>query len=186
MYDPTDRNVELRLIDRPTNIVAFKPIRECDFASVATLAKTIWREHYTTIISREQIEYMLAGRFTPENLQKYVRADDRWMETVRLDSSLIGYCSYALSTTPREMKLEQLYLLPAFHGRGIGRSMLDRAEQQCRLKDCNLLMLQVNKHNEKAIRAYNRAGYRVRGEAVVDIGNGFVMDDFIMEKHLQS
>lgn len=45
-------------------------------------------------------------------------------------------------------------------------------------------MLQVNKRNEKAIRVYRGAGYGVREEVVVDIGSGFVMDDYIMEKRL--
>jgi diamine N-acetyltransferase len=176
---------EAPLIDPTPPSLSLEPIREADFEVVATLARRIWREHYTTIISSEQIEYMIDGRFTTENLRRYVAADDRWLDVLRLDREPVGYCSFALTATPAEMKLEQLYLLPVHHGLGLGRFMLDHVERQCRLRGCGRLMLQVNKRNEKAIRAYRRAGFQHREAVVVDIGNGFVMDDNIMEKILQ-
>ena len=45
-------------------------------------------------------------------------------------------------------------------------------------------MLNVNRNNTKAIRAYERAGWHVAEEIVADIGNGYVMDDYVMSKQL--
>jgi diamine N-acetyltransferase len=167
-----------------------EPLRSMDFEPLAELAKSIWLAHYITIITREQIDYMLDGRFTADNLRRYLDANDRWMDVLRLDDRQVGYCSYALTGGPdpanSEMKLEQLYLLPELHGRGLGKAMLDHVEQRAIQQCCNTLMLQVNKRNEKAIRVYDRAGFKVREEVVVEIGNGFVMDDFIMAKQLQT
>lgn len=125
---------------------------------------------------------MLGSRFEPDNLKRYLGAEERWMEVLSVDDELVGYCSYALTSTEDEMKLEQLYLLPTLHGQGMGKKMLEHIEQRCREEHCSVLMLQVNKRNEKAIRVYRAAGFRVRQEVVVDIGQGFVMDDYIMEK----
>lgn len=161
-----------------------RPLEERDFPRVADLARTIWLEHYTTIITKEQIEYMLDGRFAPANLHGYLSRTKRWMDVLEIDGGLVGYCSYALTGTPGEMKLEQLYLLPRLHGQGFGRRMLEHVERRAVEQDCRVLMLQVNKRNEKAIRVYRGAGYGVREEVVVDIGSGFVMDDYIMEKRL--
>jgi diamine N-acetyltransferase len=165
-----------------TSILA--PLQRADFVPVAKLARRIWLEHYISIISKEQIEYMLSGRFTPENLARYVDAADRWFDVLRVDGDIVGYCSHALLPEPREVKLEQLYLLPALHGRGLGKRMMVHIEAHTRALGRDTLVLQVNKQNTKAASVYLRAGFEVREEAVVGIGQGYVMDDFIMQKRL--
>lgn len=159
-----------------------------DFETLARLAEAIWRSHYAKIIGSAQIDYMLAERYTPEELRLYLNADDRWLMLLRTDSPTgsraIGYCSYALTDDPGEMKLEQLYLLPEHYGKGLGKLMLLRVEEQARMQGRRTLMLQTNKRNDIAIAFYRKAGFTVREEAVFDIGNGFVMDDYVMEKVL--
>ena len=127
---------------------------------------------------------MLADRYTPEKLRPYLNADDRWQMLLRIDDRAVGYCSYALTEVHGEMKLEQLYLLPEYYGQGMGRLMLRHVEEQAKMRGCSRLVLQVNKHNDIAVAFYRKAGFIVCEEAVFDIGNGFVMDDYVMEKAL--
>lgn len=174
--------------------VRLEALAAADFGTLARLAEAIWRAHYTRIISSAQIDYMLAGRYTPEKLSLYLNADDRWLMMLRIDGRAVGYCSYALTDDPgdmkppeiksREMKLEQLYLLPELQGQGLGKLMLRHVEQQARVRGCGTLILQTNKRNDMAIAFYRKAGFTVREEAVFDIGGGFVMDDYVMEKVL--
>ncbi|MEQ1603086.1 MAG: GNAT family N-acetyltransferase [Methylophilaceae bacterium] len=159
-------------------------IQAADFAMVAQLGESIWREHYASIISQAQIDYMLNNRYSAENLRKYVDANDRWLDILKLTDQAIGYCSYALTAEPASMKLEQLYLLAEFRGQGLGGLMLSHVEQQARWQGWHSLILQVNKGNTKPIAIYRKAGFLVREEAVFDIGHGFFMDDFVMEKRL--
>jgi len=160
------------------------PITEADFETMARLGETIWRSHYSPIIGTAQVEYMLAERYSPENLRAYLDADDRWMELLRLDGRPVGYCSHALSAAPGEMKLEQIYLLEECRGKGLGGLMLRHVEARARQRGCRVLMLTVNKHNAASIAVYRKSGFGVREEAAFDIGNGFVMDDYVMEKLL--
>jgi ribosomal protein S18 acetylase RimI-like enzyme len=168
-----------------TDLPKLDPIGPADFEPIAALAREIWLAHYISIITKEQIEYMLDGRFTPANLQRYVGASDRWMYVLRLNEMPVGYCSCALTDVPGEMKLEQLYLQPALHGRGFGKYMLEHVENKARENACETLILQVNKRNTGAIEVYRRTGFRVRKEIVLDIGHGYVMDDFIMQKKIE-
>jgi diamine N-acetyltransferase len=161
-----------------------RPIEERDFDAAAALARAIWLAHYTTIITTEQIEYMLRERFTHDNLRRYLRAEDRWMDLLEVEGELAGYCSYALTSEIGEMKLEQLYLLPRLHGLGLGAMMLGHVERRALERGSRTLILQVNKRNEKAIKLYRRAGFAIREEVVVDIGGGFVMDDYVMARRL--
>jgi diamine N-acetyltransferase len=162
------------------------PLTPADFATVARLGETIWRAHYSKLISLAQIEYMLAGRYTPERLSLYLNAPDRWLKVLRLDNRPVGYCSYSLTEKPGELKLEQLYLLPELHGRGLGRFMLNYVEAEARRLGCDTIMLTVNKGNTSSIIVYERAGFGVHESAVFDIGSGYVMDDFVMKKRLDS
>ncbi|WP_114154607.1 GNAT family N-acetyltransferase [Chromobacterium haemolyticum] len=164
--------------------VCLEPLTSADFPVLATLAGEIWHQHFISMISREQIEYMLAGRYVPEKLSAYLDAPDRWFGLLKLDGRAVGYCSYALTATAGEMKLEQLYLLAEMRGRGLGAYMLDAVERAARQRGCHTLVLTVNKHNAGSIAVYQRRGFLVREEAVFDIGNGFVMDDYVMEKRL--
>jgi ribosomal protein S18 acetylase RimI-like enzyme len=163
--------------------LTLEPLVPQDFDAIAAIARRIWLEHYITIVSREQIEYMLNGRFTAENLSKYIDAKDRWFEVLRVDGEIVGYCSHALQASG-EMKLEQLYLLPALHGLGYGKRMMVHIESRARMRGCDTLVLTVNKQNTKAASVYLRAGFEVREDAVFDIGNGYVMDDYVMAKKL--
>jgi diamine N-acetyltransferase len=161
-----------------------RDLTEADFSTLRALGETIWRQHYSAIISMAQIDYMLAGRYVPEKLRAYLGAQDRWLKLLMVDGNAVGYCSYAFTDTAAEMKLEQLYLLATFKGQGLGGLMLRHVEAQVLAHGKSLLMLTVNKHNTDSLAVYRHAGFTVREEAVFDIGNGYVMDDYVMHKTL--
>ncbi len=163
-----------------------KPLAPTDFSTVSALGGAIWREHYASLVSMDQIDYMLAGRYTPGNLEKYLASVDCWMYLLWLDDRAVGYCSYALTQTPHELKLEQLYLLPELHGHGLGSFMLRHVNAEARRLGCQTIMLTVNKGNHSSIAVYLKSGFVVRESVTFDIGNGYVMDDYVMEKRLDS
>jgi ribosomal protein S18 acetylase RimI-like enzyme len=168
--------------------VSLTPVAEPDFAVVRELAGTIWRQHYSGIITAAQIDYMLAGRFSDEALREHVQAADRWLELLRVSGKPVGYCGYELAgmdgneASPVAMKLGQLYVLKSHRGMGLGRYMLRHVEDRARERGSGRLWLQVNKTNTAAIKFYRAAGFVVVQEAVFDIGGGFVMDDYVMAK----
>ena len=159
------------------------PITAADFSVVASLGERIWRQHYASIISASQIEYMLAGRYAPNKLVAYINADDRWLLVVREGGDAVGYFSYA-RLSAEEMKLEQLYLLAERRGRGLGSLMMTHVEAHARTLGCTRVVLTVNKRNTSSIAIYEARGFVIRESAVFDIGDGYVMDDSVMVKML--
>src|SRR5258706_16221512 len=108
--------------------VRIAPIGPDDFATVAALGDRIWRQHYASIVSPAQLDYMLARRYTPENLARDVGAADQGMFVVRVDGEPVGYFSYK-AISADEMKLEQLDLIAEMRGRGVGAGMKDQVER---------------------------------------------------------
>jgi len=167
-----------------TEDIRLDPLTQSDFAALAALATTIWHEHYGSFIERAQLDYMLEGRFSAENLRRYLDSDSRWMRVLRVDGEMVGYCSHALGEKPDEIKLEQLYLLAAHKGKGLGGRMMRHIEDASRALGRTVLFLTVNKGNADSIAIYRKSGFTVREAAVFDIGRGYVMDDYVMEKRL--
>lgn len=159
------------------------PVTEAEFADLRDLAGTIWREHYASIITPAQIEYMLAGRFNDEALRACCASPGKWLELLRVAGTLVGYCGYELAPDdPAALKLGQLYVLRSHRGHGLGRLMLTHVEARARELGRTRLLLQVNKRNAGAIGFYAAAGFTLRCGAVFDIGGGYVMDDYVLEK----
>ena len=161
--------------------VCLQPLRAAQFERLAALAGRIWREHYPGIISHAQIDYMLRGRFAPAALERYLHADRQWLDLLYRGDAPIGYCSYACADDPEVLKLEQLYLGAEQRGRGYGSLMLRHVESRARAMGVRRIVLTVNKANAASIAVYAARGFEVRAEIRVDIGEGFVMDDYVME-----
>ncbi|HUJ28870.1 MAG TPA: GNAT family N-acetyltransferase [Myxococcales bacterium] len=158
-----------------------RPATADELPLVSELAGRIWRAHYPAIIGSAQVEYMLAWMYDVAQLRRDVERGVVY-ELLLEGGRAVGFCGY--EPIGRELKLHKLYLEVSEHGRGLGSQMLKHVEDQARRRGLPTVVLGVNRGNAKAIRAYERNGYRVRQELKTDIGGGFVMDDFIMEKQV--
>jgi len=157
---------------------------EADLSAISNLAGVIWRACYPGIITNEQIDYMLARMYALEVLRDETRSQGIRYDQLLVDGKLVGFASYGPTAEPGVIKLHKLYLLPELHGRGLGSCLLQHVEQEVRAGGGRRLILSVNKRNAKAVAAYRRNGFVVADSVVTDIGNGFVMDDYIMAKDL--
>ena len=143
---------------------------------IARLAGIVWRADYPGIISPEQIEYMLQTRYDPTVVRREMAEGVRYVGFLD-GGEFLGFASYGPSGN--EVKLHKLYVHPDHQRRGLGSALIRHVENASHGRT---LMLTVNKRNEKAISAYRKNGFAVRDSIVVDIGNGFVMDDYVMAK----
>jgi ribosomal protein S18 acetylase RimI-like enzyme len=157
---------------------------EDDLDAVASLAGVVWRQHYPGIITHEQIEYMLANGYSRPVLSTFISGDGSGLELARVGDRLIGFAAYRRNDAPDELKVEKLYIHQDYQGHGVGSRLIDKIEREGRAQGCSTLVLNVNKNNVRAIRAYEKNGFAIREATVVDIGGGFVMDDYIMAKSL--
>ena len=150
---------------------------------ISALAAVIWHAHYPGIIPLEQVDYMLARMYDVEVMRKEMDSGivyDRLLVT----GELTGFASYGPNSNSGELKLHKLYVHPERQRQGLGTLLLNHVEATARQRAFTHLVLAVNKRNQQAIAAYLKHGFTVRESVVVDIGGGFVMDDYVMEKAL--
>jgi ribosomal protein S18 acetylase RimI-like enzyme len=163
-------------------MLLFQAAQEDDIPALRALAERIWRGSYAEMISPEQMDYMLGRMYSEETIRRELAEGVLW-ELVWLSGEPIGFLSITFGTDG-VAKLNKLYLLPEFQGRGLGQGMLARVFAVAVERGAREVRLQVNKGNVRAQRVYERAGFRIAEAAVFDIGGGFVMDDFVMVRPL--
>ena len=162
-------------------VSGFRRATPRDIEPLCILAREIWRAHYPPIIGQAQTEYMLAQRYTAEVLRDEFARKEIWWAVAYEDEALVGFASFHLHD-PAELKIDKLYVRADHQRKGIGESFIRHASELARACGQSTLVLAVNKRNANAIAAYRKHGFEIREAVVKDIGEGFVMDDYVMAR----
>ena len=149
-------------------------------AIVKELAYKIWPNAYETILSKAQLNYMLEMIYSIDSLEKQFDNGHIFL-LIEDDQNFIGFASYELNcNNSNKTKLQKLYVLPEIQGKGMGKQVIDYIKEKVVLSNNLALFLNVNKFN-KAKDFYQKYGFQIIKEEVIDIGNDYIMDDYVME-----
>jgi len=159
----------------------FQSASTLDIETIRELAHRIWHTCYPGMISYKQIEFMLDLMYSPQKLALDLHHGVRY-EIAMHAGKPVGYLGHELLAGGVVLHLHKIYLAPELHGQGHGQAMLAYVFQQATHIGATTVELRVNKLNARAVTAYERAGFVVAESLVQQIGQGFVMDDFVMRK----
>ena len=162
--------------------IAIVRARHEQLPAVQRLAERIWRAHYPGIITDGQIEFMLERGYAIETLAFFLDAADRGLELATVDGTIAGFAAWYVTDNRAEAKIDKLYVLQPLQRQGIGGRLIACVEGHARAAGARTLALNVNKNNTQAVDAYHKHGFAVREPVMVDIGHGYVMDDYVMAK----
>jgi GNAT superfamily N-acetyltransferase len=154
-----------------------KPASKEELFLVQDLAYQIWPAYYETIISMEQIEFMLRNFYSIEALGEQAEKGHQFF-LVWDYKKAIGFLSLS-DQARQEMKIEKLYLLPEIRGKGMGKACIDFAKTELRRKKYKTLILNVNRFNNSR-DFYFHQGFRIRESLDIPL-HGFWLNDFILE-----
>ncbi len=153
-----------------------------DYSIIEKLANTIWREYYISILGLMQVEYMLTKYQTESAIATQVDNGFEYF-IINYKNKDVGYLSVIKENDT--LFLSKIYILKNYRGRKIGKTAMQFIYDKAKNMNCNKVVLTVNKHNSNTISAYEKLGFKNIGSIVKDIGNGFVMDDYKMEKSIE-
>jgi len=153
-----------------------------DASTIRNLAQLIWPEAYGEIISKEQIEYMLELMYSEKSLKEQMEKGHQFILAMN-DDLPIGFAAFSKKSDeePKIFRLHKLYVLPRQHAQGVGSFLLNYLIAESKAAGAILLELNVNKFNI-AKQFYDKKGFTILREEVLDIGEGYVMDDYVMVK----
>ena len=160
-------------------MLEFVEVKLNDIKEFAKLTSEIWHEYWTCILSNEQIDYMVE-KFQSENaIINQINNENYTYFYIVYDKQKAGYIG--LSNKQDYLFLSKLYLKKEFRHKGLGKEAFDFIKQFAQNNNYNKIQLTVNKYNKNTIDAYYKWRFKTVDSVVTDIGNGYVMDDYIME-----
>lgn len=151
---------------------------------IQSLSQIVWPETFSDILSDSQISYMMDMMYSTNSIQEQMKELNHHYLLLEDNGEYVGYLSYELDYKGQSItKIHKIYVLPSVQGKGCGRLLIDAVQSIALQNDNKVLSLNVNRFN-KAIDFYKRVGFDIVAEEDIDIGSGFLMQDYIMNKEL--
>lgn len=159
-----------------------KVISEKDIKELASIANEVWHQHFATILTLDQIDYMVEKFQSEHAMTKQINSDGYEYYFLQLDGKNIGYTG--IREDEDKLFLSKLYILKEYRGNGYSSRAFEFLQSICKERGLHAIWLTVNRYNDHTIEVYKKKGFKILRTQVADIGNGYVMDDYIMEKDL--
>ncbi|MBS1518106.1 MAG: GNAT family N-acetyltransferase [Bacteroidetes bacterium] len=157
--------------------LTFKEINnDEDIKALSVIAAKIWREYYPPIIGADQVEYMLDLMYSFKSLKKQIREDKNIFTAAYLDGRMAGFISIS-HKGDKNYFLHKLYIDNGIQKKGIGKALLNKVFSKI---DYETIRLTVNRQNINAVNFYFKNGFKIERVMDMDIGGGYVMNDFVM------
>lgn len=157
-------------------------IDKAKIVELADTASEIWHEYYPGIITVEQVNYMVDKYQSMAAITKQIADEGYQYFMLYSGDEAAGYLG--IKDDKDKLFLSKLYLKKKFRGKGHFSEMLLFIEHIAKTKGLRGLYLTVNKYNDSSVSVYKKKGFSISKLQVTDIGNGFVMDDYVMEKKI--
>lgn len=152
---------------------------------VREIAHKTWPDTFAGILSPPQIDYMLKLMYNLKTLESQLSEKGQVFLLAEEEGEFLGFAAFELNYSEGEKaKLHKIYILPSAQGKGLGKKLINEVSDQAKANGQKSLLLNVNKFNQRAIDFYAYLGFKEVSREVIDIGNGFVMDDVVMELKL--
>lgn len=151
---------------------------------VAQIADETWHEHYNDILDADQIDYMVEKFQSIKAIVGQMVNEDYSYILLHTDGEDIGYVAIREEKMNKELFLSKIYILKKYRGKGFATQTFQYLEDFCKGKGYTKIWLTVNKYNLNSIKTYEKKGFKKIRTQVVEIGEGYVMDDYVMEKDL--
>ena len=148
-----------------------------DLQQVEALASKIWHEHYTPIIGKHQVDYMLDKYQTVKAMEQQIKEGSEYFLILN-DSLVSGYIG--IRQEADHIFLSKVYVEKEQRGRKLGKAAIEFMQSLAIKRNTPRIILTVNKNNTDSIAVYEKMGFEKAEAIVMDIGGGFVMDDFRM------
>ena len=147
---------------------------------IIELTKKIWPVAYGEILSKAQLDYMIEKFYNETALRELIQKGHVFYLAQDDKDIYVGFVSYEINSEPNKTKIHKIYVLPETQGTGLGRQFFELVKEKAIENNQSNIFLNVNKQNH-AINFYTKLGFTKVKDEVIDIGNGYVMDDYIME-----
>jgi len=165
----------------PSSELIIRPASFTDISFIRKIAFKTWPFAYEALLGKEQVAYMLDRLYNRSTLEEQIKNRHYFFIALK-GYDAVGFASFSMMGD-HVYKLQKLYVLPGEHKSGVGKVLLETVETVTKSMGAKILELNVNRKNIAKL-FYEKKGFRVVKEEDIDIGNGYFMNDYVMQKEL--
>lgn len=154
-----------------------------DYDIINALAAIIWPHTYSTILSKEQLDFMFEMMYSREAYNSQITEKGHYFLLAEKNDKYLGFASYEPDHKPGITKIHKLYILPDLQRSGVGQALLKAITNYALQNGNKKITLNVNRYNT-ALHFYEAKGFANIAQEDINIGNGYLMEDYIMEKSI--
>ncbi len=150
------------------NNISFDKAKISDSLRISILLKTVYIQAYAIEGITFEFANFIDEKFSKENIEKKIRENPDTLIISSYKDNPIGVAEiiYKSQCPIRQVALPELgklYVLERFHGTGIAGQLIQKVEKIIRVKGYTELNLEVWSKNPKAIKFYEKHGYKSLG-----------------------
>ncbi|PCH49274.1 MAG: GNAT family N-acetyltransferase [Flavobacteriaceae bacterium] len=154
-----------------------------DIEITAQLAHKIWNAHYVPIIGQSQVNYMLDKFQNFNAINNQIKNGYEYF-LIFTSEKAVGYLCLVTDNSLKKLMISKIYIEKDVRGSGFGMQLIDFTNKLAKKKGMKTIWLTVNKNNSNSIEWYEKLNFKIVKEVKMDIGNNYVMDDFVLELQL--
>ncbi|MCD9576371.1 GNAT family N-acetyltransferase [Flavobacterium soyae] len=153
-----------------------------DIKTIQKITNITWPITYGEILSQTQLDYMLGLFYSEEALTKQIENKEQLFYLISDSESTIGFIGIEHNYKNEAItKIHKIYLLPETQGKGYGKIVFESIEKLALENNSTALLLNVNRFNT-ALNFYKKLGFEIKETVDIEIGNGYLMEDYVMGK----
>ncbi|KOP38024.1 N-acetyltransferase [Flavobacterium sp. WLB] len=155
-----------------------------DIKTIQEITNITWPITYGEILTKEQLDYMLDLFYSEEALAKQIENKEQLFYLISDSESTIGFIGIEHNYKNEALtKIHKIYLLPETQGKGYGKIVFESIEKLALENNSAALLLNVNRFNT-ALNFYKKLGFEIKETVDIEIGNGYLMEDYVMGKNI--
>ncbi|SEA27824.1 GNAT family N-acetyltransferase [Pedobacter hartonius] len=165
-------------------MISLRKAREADLPIIQYIGTIAYGRTYVPILGQVQVDYMLNKIYAIASLTEQLMEGHIFIiaEVAGKDAAFASYSTLVENGHP-VVKLHKLYVLPEAQGLSIGKFLINEVRDKAIELGAKGLLVNVNRYN-KARDFYEKAGFKIKETVDIEIGDGFFMNDYVMERTL--
>jgi GNAT superfamily N-acetyltransferase len=161
-----------------------RALKQDELSIVHDIAHATWPDTFKDILSQEQIQYMLNWMYDLKQLENQFNQGHQFY-VAELEEMPVGFIGIEPNYPEKGItKIHKIYILPNQQGTGIGKKLIEYVKELSIQSEMKGLLLNVNRFN-MAVDFYKAIGFNILFEENIDIGNGYLMEDYVMKLDLK-
>ncbi len=148
------------------------PLGEDKLKRVYNFMRPIWHETYA-FLPPKQVDLLLEKYFAYENILRFIEKGYEYYD-------INGVGVLTVQERKEGLYIDKLYLLPCARGKNYPQKVFEFLSK----RKMNMI-LNVNEKNERAIKCYLKNGFKIIKEEKIELGDGLVNCDYVMEKEVE-